>query len=115
MLQYILIYSLVLTLALELCVAAVWRVCDLKGMALVAAVNILTNPSAVTMSYLIANAVTCNKYVIQLTIETTVIVVEWLLYKKFDKSITSPFLFSLSSNVFSYVTGVILNILTDLL
>ena len=108
MLIYSLMLSLLLTLVFELAAAEIWGVCKRHDVMLLICANVVTNPAAVTLSYLFGRTFTVSRFVWQLPIETLVVIAEWLIYRKYGECIKYPFAFSLSSNAFSYGAGLIL-------
>ena len=107
-LLYSLALSLSLTLIFELAAAEVWGIADRRDVITLVCVNIITNPVVVTISYILRRTLSCSVFVWQLPLEAAVVTVEWLLYRKYGKSITRPFMFSLSANAFSYGMGLLL-------
>ena len=110
-----LIYSLLLTEALEIpfCVLA-WR---FRGRETIvcALVNIVTNPPVVLAHFLIKQRLTaCGGAgympLVIIGLELAAVTVEWLFYRRCtDKE--HPFLVSLTANAFSYFTGLALSLI----
>ena len=100
-----LIVSLALTLMLELGFALILGVRGRRNLALVALVNVLTNPPVVLLCSLFPTP--------QLTIaaEFSAVFIEGVIYRA-GTDFRRPMLFSLSANAFSYLIGLALNVLT---
>ena len=99
--------SLCLTLILEFFFAWLWGVRK-QDLALIAGMNILTNPLVVLWNYF---TVSYGSLVSILLPETAAIIVEVFLLKFRGKNINSPILLGIFINVFSYNTGLILEYL----
>lgn len=95
--------SLVLTLCIEVMLAAMCRIRG-KDIWLVVLVNCLTNPAAVLLSVL-----TGDRRSIQFLIEAVVILTEGWYYKKYGEAIRHPVWLAVICNVSSYGLGLILN------
>ena len=108
-LLYILSISLLLTLILETLFAILAGVCSLRGFALVLLVNCVTNPPVVLLYTLFPSLP------LKIVLEITVVLTEWLIYRRCADFTHRPLLFSLSSNAFSYLTGEGINLLLTLL
>lgn len=102
--------SLMLTLAAELAIAFVVGVRTRKNLLLVVLVNVLTNPAAVLCNWL------CRLYLpdyhrilVQLVIETVVVMVEAFVYCRFAKDesrqIKRPVLLAFAANGCSWLLG----------
>ncbi len=102
--------SLSLTLVLELTYAWIWGVRNRHDLILVSSVNILTNPVVVFVVYFLHFRDVSVQYGwVTAVMEVGAVVTEALLYKKFARSISRPWLFSLSANAFSYAAGELIN------
>lgn len=101
--------SLGLTLLIEEVFAFITGIRSGKDLGLVFLVNLLTNPAAVMCYYYVASSGNLNNFVIKITIEIIVILVEGFYFKKYSFSIKNPFLFSAFANVLSFGTGLIAN------
>ncbi len=86
--------SLGLTLLLEFPVAYFWGIRDWK---VILIANVMTNPLAVALHLW---------GIPQIPIEIGVVLAEWGAYRLHD--LKKPFLLALASNVFSYLTGLLL-------
>ncbi len=102
---YSLVVSLALTLALELIMALIWRVKDWHDILLLVLVNVMTNPPVVLTHNLI---MLDTPIFFTIAIEAMVVALEFLCYKYRARTINKPFVFSLSTNAFSYISGLFL-------
>lgn len=91
-----------LTLALELPVAAVWGLRS-QNLGLCALVNILTNPVVVALHSLFP------AWQVTALLELAAVLTEGCYYRRFAPQIRKPFLLSLTANVVSFGTGLLLN------
>lgn len=108
--------SLLLTLLLELGFALLWslRKPGLRAkreLLLVILVNCLTNPVVVLLSHTAAAHLRRGTPGIIFFLELAAVLVEWLCYRACSDSLRRPFWFSLCANLFSVLTGFILNAL----
>lgn len=102
--------SLTLTLLLELVYARFWGIREKHDLLLTALVNILTNPVVVFVSYFIHFRGMKQYYgLITTVMEILAVVTEALLFKKYSRTISRPWLFSLSANAFSFAVGKLIN------
>ena len=90
--------SLGLTLLLEYPVAWLLGLRGRRTGILFVLVNVLTNPAAVLLHLF---------GVSQIPIELAVVLVEWFVYRQFG--VKKPLLLSLSANVLSWGTGLVIN------
>lgn len=97
--------SLGLTLLLEMPVSLLFHARG-KDLLLVFFVNVLTNPAAVLVSML-----TGDRILVQIVIETVVILVEGWYYRRYGGEIRYPYLCAACCNIFSYGVGVIMTVL----
>ncbi len=73
-------------------------------------VNLVTNPVVVLLSV-------CTSFtgvadvLLTASLEISAVLIEWQLYKKCALHIRRPFVFALCANAFSYLTGLILQLL----
>lgn len=102
---YSLVVSLALTLALELIMALIWRVKNWHDILLVVLVNVMTNPPVVLTHNLI---MLDTPLIFTIVIEAVVVALEGLCYKYKARSIKKPFVFAISANAFSYISGLFL-------
>lgn len=95
--------SLLLTIALELAFALLWRVgrSDLPAVALA---NVLTNPIVVLCFHIIAWYAPSLRMAATITLELGAVAVEGLVYSR-RSQIAHPVVFSLCANAFSFLTG----------
>lgn len=105
--------SLALTLGIELAAAFLCGVRSGRGILLVTLVNILTNPLAVMLYWLIRLYLPgLSRMSVQLPLEAAVIVSEALVYSGFSRDerwrIRRPVLLSLAANLCSWLLGVLL-------
>ncbi len=102
------IYSLFLTLVLELAIGLLFRL-KRKDILLLLLINILTNPAAVYLNILCQSFLNINMYLWQLPIEISVVIIEWHCYRRFASALRRPFLLALLANTFSYSCGILIN------
>lgn len=100
-----LIVSLALTLMLELGFALILGVRGRRNLALVALVNVLTNPPVVLLYSLFPSPL------LTIAAELSAVFIEGVIYRA-GTDFRRPMLFSLSANAFSYLIGLALNALT---
>lgn len=100
-------YCLILTEALELLFAFIFRVRNRKDLGLVALANALTNPWVVFL--VSVNADKHFTYTIILPIlELTAIAVEAFIYRKYSQTIRYPIWLSIGANLFSLIVGTLI-------
>lgn len=97
--------SLFLTLILEIAFALVFKVRS-KSLLIVLLANVLTNPAVVVLHLLLCRHYTFSEIPVILVLECSAILTEAVVYKHCT-DIKKPFLFSLSSNTFSYLCGLL--------
>ena len=100
-----LLVSLLLTLLLECAFAFVAGARTPRRLLLVALVNVLTNPPVVLLCTLFPSPL------LTAAMELAAVLTEGLIYRSRADWLRSPFLFSLAVNAFSYLTGLLLNLL----
>lgn len=105
--------SLALTVIIECAIAFLLRVRGRKEVLLVVLVNLLTNPPAVLCNWLFGLYLPdWPKILVQLGIETVVILTEALIYRSFAKddgwAVGRPVLLSVTANGCSWLLGLIL-------
>lgn len=98
--------SLALTLVLEGIFGLIWGVNGKRDWLLLLLVNVVTNPIVVTLHYCVSSA-----WVFTAVLEVSAVLVEWLAYRKWGRSVRPAFLFSLCANCFSYFSGLLINML----
>lgn len=98
--------SLVLTLALELSLALVWRL-DWRDLPAIALANLLTNPAVVLCYHAAAWYAPRSLLSITLALELGAVTVEGFVYAR-RSQIRRPWAFSLCANALSFLTGVLL-------
>lgn len=101
-----LVISLALTLLLELTFAWFWGVRG-RGLTLVILMNILTNPAVVTLHFLCTAVFGWNELLPVLLLETAAIVTEGFCCRGM---IRNPWKFAICVNLFSYLTGELLQL-----
>ena len=104
-----LLLSLALTLLIELPLALLWGFRG-RELAVVLLVNVVTNPPAVLLYACLQAYTPLPKAVIQLPIETAVVVSEWLVYRA-GTDRRRPFWAALTLNAASYAAGLLWNLL----
>ena len=100
-----LLVSLLLTLLLECAFAFVAGARTPRRLLLVALVNVLTNPPVVLLCTLFPSPL------LTAAMELAAVLTEGLIYRSRADWMRRPFLFSLAVNAFSYLTGLLLNLL----
>jgi len=110
-LQFIetLVVSLVLTEALELCFAFIFKIWNKRDILLVLVVNVITNPPVVILSYLFNTRTDVPQLLTVSVLEAAAVLTEGLYYRRYAEAIKHPFIFSLGANAFSYLTGLLIN------
>lgn len=100
--------SLGLTLIVELAFALACRVRGGWELALVAAVNVLTNPAVVAGYYLGRMAVPAAwLWALKLGLEISAFAAEALCYRMCSRQIRRPWQFSAAANLLSYGSGLV--------
>ena len=105
--------ALLLTILLEGLVGAVWGVRGGRDYLIMLLANILTNPLVNVIHSYCAYELkmgTLPMLLITIFLETGAVIAEGFVYKS-RTDIKKPFLFSLCANGFSFLCGIILNIL----
>lgn len=105
----VLAVSLAMTFVLEEAFALAWGIQGRKELALVALVNILTNPPAALLYHTAVTVGGKAGLPITLAVEIAAVLIEWRCYKAYSEQVKRPFLFSLLANGFSYGSGIVLN------
>ena len=100
-----LLVSLLLTLLLECAFAFVAGARTPRRLLLVALVNVLTNPPVVMLCTLFPSPL------LTAAMELAAVLTEGLIYRARADWLRRPFLFSLAVNAFSYLTGLLFNLL----
>ena len=100
--------SLLLTLVLEEIFALIWGLRGWREWAVVALVNLLTNPAVVLLYHLSTGLCGLNPVGVTLVLECAAMAVEWRCYRSCSEQLKRPFLFALLANVISYGIGCIL-------
>ncbi len=107
----ILALSLALTLLLEEGFALAWGLRGRRELAVVALVNILTNPAVVLLYHTAVGLWRLGAVPVTIALESAAVLVEWLFYRACSEQLRRPFLFALLANAFSYGVGCIINLL----
>lgn len=102
--------SLLLTWLLESIAYLFVRKKCLRDYAVLLLVNLVTNPVVVAVSVL-TSLTGWQDMLLTAVLEVSAVLAEWQLYKHCAERISKPFLFALCANVFSYFTGLILQVL----
>jgi hypothetical protein len=82
--------------------------CDKKDFLLVVLVNVLTNPVVVLLYWLAASYTDWNTIIVLIPLELFAVFTEGYYYKKYGSSFYRPYLFSATTNVFSFGTGLLI-------
>lgn len=98
-----------LTILLETSFALFAGVRGGKNFLIIVLIQVITNPLVVLSFLWIGSHFHWPGYAYELPIETLVVIVEALYYRKYLKCIKRPFSFSLAANYFSYSFGIILH------
>ena len=98
--------SLLLTLILEGLFGLIWGVKGGRDWLLLLLVNVVTNPIVVTLHYCVSGF-----WAFTVVLEVSAVVAEWLAYRRWGRSTRPDFLFALCANLFSYFSGLLLNLL----
>lgn len=102
--------SLVLTLALEALLAALWGMRERRDILLLLGANLLTNPAVVLFYYTVSSGIAA----VVLT-ELAAVALEAAIYRRWSHALRPALLFSLCANVFSFCCGLLLNYAAQLL
>lgn len=103
--------SLLLTLLLEGLFALLWGLRGWREWAVLALVNLLTNPAVVLLYHLSTGLWGMNALWVTLILECSAVAVEWRCYKLCSDQLKRPFLFALLANTFSYGLGLIIQMI----
>jgi len=82
-----------------------------KNLLLVLLVNVLTNPIVVLLHWLTALYTNWNATVILILLEVFAVLTEGYYYKKYGDRFDRPYLFSIAANIFSFGTGVLIQMI----
>ena len=82
--------------------------CDKKDFLLVVLVNTLTNPVVVLLYWLAALYTDWNMVLVVMPLELFAVLAEGYCYKRYGGGFRHPYLFSAAANVFSYATGLLI-------
>lgn len=102
--------SLLLTLLLEGLFALLWGLRGWREWAVLALVNLLTNPAVVLLYHLSTGLWGMNAVWVTLFLECAAVIVEWRCYRSCSYQLKRPFLFALLANVISYGIGCIIQL-----
>ncbi|MBQ6679631.1 MAG: hypothetical protein IJM76_06370 [Lachnospiraceae bacterium] len=106
------LFSFLITAAVEVPLSLLFGARK-KGLLIVLIVNLITNPPAVFLSYLLRAYLPRGLYLpLVLLMECAVILIEWGLYRRTARKlpvVRKPLLAAAVLNVTSYLSGVILN------
>ena len=106
-----LVISLALTLALETGFFLIIGKRNRKDLLLLLLVNVLTNPVVVLTYWLAVLYTEWNVVIIIIPLEVLAVLIEGHYYKKYGCDFKRPCLFSLAANIFSYGTGLLIQLL----
>jgi hypothetical protein len=109
--------SLLLTIVLEIGFFILTRKLftkgsDKKDLFLVVLVNVLTNPLVVLLYWLTVLYTEWNTAIVLMSLELFAVFTEGFYYKKYGNSFCRPYLFSIAANIFSFGTGVLIQMFT---
>jgi hypothetical protein len=109
-------FSLVLTITLEIIFFLLTKKRNKKDLLLLLLVNVLTNPIVVLSFWLMTSYTDWisyintdwNRYIILIPLELFAVLTEGYYYKKYGCDFRRPYLFSLTANMFSFWSGVVI-------
>jgi len=104
--------SLVLTIVLETAFFLLAGKRDRKDLLLLMLVNIITNPIVVLLHWIAVAYTNWNIVFVIVLLELFAILTEGYYYKKHGRDLHHPYLFSTAANMFSFSTGVVIQMLT---
>lgn len=104
-----LIFSLVMTWILELGFAWCMHLRDKEELKLVLLVNFITNPIVVSLYWMLYRTV--HPTLLTVILEVSAVLAEAFCYHRFSHQVKHPLLFSILINTFSYLTGVLIQLL----
>ena len=105
--------ALLLTIFLEGLFGAVWGVKGGRNYIIMLLANLLTNPLVNAIHIYFAYELRLDGLamaIITALLEIAAVTVEWLVYKS-RTDIKKPFLFSLCANCFSFLCGILINLM----
>jgi hypothetical protein len=102
--------ALIATLALETLFFIIIRYRNKHDLRLLLIANVLTNPPLVLLTCLNDYYGVMDYMSLVLILEVAAVIVEWLIYRAYAEEIKKPFCFALAANAFSYVMGVIIQV-----
>lgn len=105
--------ALLLTILLEGLFGAIWGVKGGRSFVIMLLANLLTNPLVNVIHIYFAYELRLDGFImiiITALLEITAVIAEWLVYKS-RTDIKKPFLFSLCANGFSFLCGILINLL----
>lgn len=105
----ILLFSLILTILIEVVFAFCFGVRDKNDYLLICLVNVLTNPPVVLIHTWLLVSFSLGGLLVKLPLELLAIGIEALFYKKYAKQILNPVLFSVMANASSFLIGWFIN------
>lgn len=103
--------SLLLTVLLEELFALAWGLRGRWELAMAALMNCLTNPVVVLLRYTAVYLWRWDALPVTAALEAAAVLVEWRCCKALSRQLRHPFRFALLVNVFSYLSGCLLNFL----
>jgi len=106
-----LLAPLLLTVALEEAFALLWGLRGWRQLLLVALVNGLTNPPVNFFYHLLRTVPRMAPAALTVCLEAAAVLVEWLCYRRLDRTVPRPFLLALLANLFSYSMGCLLQVI----
>ena len=107
----ILAVSLALTLVLEEGFALAWGLRGRRELVRAALVNCLPTPPVVLLYHTVTALWGWSAPTAAVILEAAAVLVEWRCWRAFSEQVRRPFLFVLLSNLFSYGTGCVINLL----
>jgi len=105
------VVSLALTLAFELAFALLWGLRSRRELAIVALVNVLTNPAVVLLYHTFVGLFGWSVVSVTAVLECTAVVVEWRYYRACSQVLKKPLLFALLANAVSFGLGCLINLI----
>ncbi len=103
--------SLGLTLLLEEGFALCWGLRGRRELAVVALVNVLTNPAVVLAHHTAVGLWGWSSLPVTAVLESVAVLTEWRCYRACSEQLRRPFLFALLANIFSYGAGLLIHMM----
>lgn len=105
-----LVFSLVITLVLEIIFFYLAGKKNKRDLLLLSLVNVLTNPPVVFFYWLAVLYTDLNSAIVKIVLEFLAIAVEGYYYKSCGEEFKRPFAFSWAANTFSFSLGIVIQL-----